>query len=171
MDLTKPEQAEIRRKQRQGVTFPEELFQLAYDQIPDAPYEFKMRLIESRQKNWPLLNADIKMLSALANQQSIEPLVKPQAKRRKAKTKPVSQAELKSLHQQLDRLVSTYQSMLSRGEEVGVMPFEKHRRWLDKAQRVLENPRATKTALSKEISYLEDQIDRLSDQINRRYPD
>ena len=51
------------------------------------------------------------------------------------------------------------------------MPLEKQRRWLEKAQQISENPRATKTALSKEISYLEDQIDRWSDQINRRQLD
>lgn len=49
MELTKGQQVEIRRKQRQWMVFPERLFQLAYDQIPDAPYEFKIRLIESRQ--------------------------------------------------------------------------------------------------------------------------
>ncbi|KRM03405.1 hypothetical protein LG045_07320 [Limosilactobacillus gastricus] len=170
MELTKGQQVEIRRKQRQWMVFPERLFQLAYDQIPDAPYEFKIRLIESRQQNWPLTNDDIKVLSALANHQSIDPLIVKPSKKRQT-SKKVSQAELDSLHQQLKGLIANYQALLGRAEEVGLMPLEKQRRWLEKAQQISENPRATKTALSKEISYLEDQIDRWSDQINRRQLD
>ena len=170
MELTKGQQVEIRRKQRQGVAFPERLFQLAYDQIPDAPYEFKIRLIESRQKDWPLTNDDIKVLSALANHQSIDRLIVKPTKKRQT-TKKASQAELNSLHQQLKGLIANYQALLSRAEEVGLMPLENQRRWLDKAQRILENHRATKAVLSKEVAYLEDQIDRWSDQINRRQLD
>lgn len=110
------------------------------------------------------------MLSALANHQSIDPLIVKPSKKRQT-SKKVSQAELDSLHQQLKGLIANYQALLGRAEEVGLMPLEKQRRWLEKAQQISENPRATKTALSKEISYLEDQIDRWSDQINRRQLD
>ena len=113
MELTKGQQVEIRRKQRQWMVFPERLFQLAYDQIPDAPYEFKIRLIESRQQNWPLTNDDIKVLSALANHQSIDPLIVKPSKKRQT-SKKVSQAELDSLHQQLKGLIANYQALLGR---------------------------------------------------------
>lgn len=110
------------------------------------------------------------MLSALANHQSIDRLIVKPTKKRQT-TKKASQAELNSLHQQLKGLIANYQALLSRAEEVGLMPLEKQRRWLDKAQRILENHRATKAVLSKEVAYLEDQIDRWSDQINRRQLD
>ena len=167
---TKREQKAIRAKIEKGIGFPDELYQMA--QQKQRSFAKQMRMEFSRKKGLPLLNSDIRILTEIINglakskgrsetKTKEKSRVSPSRNRRPGNENEVARERLRTLLRRYDGIVSS-------GEEIGEMQFEKHRRYRHKAAQVLENPQATTNSLKKQVNYLENQIERLEERVSRR---
>lgn len=165
---TKREQKAIRAKIEKGIDFPDELYQMA--QQKQRSFAKQMRMEFSRKKGLPLLNSDIRILTEIING-STTPRVNAQTKKQ-SRTSPSCNRrpgnENEVARERLRTLLRRYDGMVSSGEEIGEMQFEKHRRYRHRAAQVLDNPQATTNSLKKQVNYLENQIERLEERVARR---
>lgn len=167
---TKREQKAIRAKIEKGIDFPDELYRMARQK--QHSFANLKRMEFSRKEGLPLLNSDIQILTEIINGSTKS------KGRSEAKTKEKSRVspsrnrrpgnENEVARERLRTLLRRYDGMVSSGEEIGEMQFEKHRRYRHKAAQVLENPQATTNSLKKQVNYLENQIERLEERVSRR---
>ena len=165
---TKREQKAIRAKIEKGIGFPDELYQMA--QQKQRSFANLKRMEFSRKEGLPLLNSDIQILTEIINssknaranaQTKKQSRTSPSRNRRPGNENEVARERLRTL-------LRRYDGMVSSGEEIGEMQFEKHRRYRHKAAQVLDNPQATTNSLKKQVNYLENQIERLEERVSRR---
>ncbi|MDO4455792.1 MAG: hypothetical protein Q4B66_03730 [Ligilactobacillus agilis] len=171
---TKAEVKEIEQKMARQVKFPEALFQLAWQKGVAIPNLARIKI--SRDQQLPLLTVDIQNLTAVANDQPIKQVVEP--KKSKAKLKPrrkksavnlkPSRGDQQVARKRLKSLLQRYDGLVQSGEAMGVMQFEKHRRYRSKALAILNDQDATLASLSRQANYLESQIQRLEERLHDR---
>ena len=73
-----------------------------------------------------------------------------------------------SAKKQLQTMLKRYDGLVASAEEIGVMQFEKHRRYRNRAFEVLNDPDATMAAMHRQANYLEGQIQRLEERMQQR---
>lgn len=165
------QQKNILQKANRGIGFPEQLYQLA---LAAGSSE---RIKACRQARMPLLTEDIQNLTAVANHQPIEPRTALKSSQRHYKKrvqvieKTVVQSSKNSkalASQRLQTMLKRYDDLADTAETMGIMQFEKHRRYRNRAFEILNDPDAKTTALSRQSSYLEVQIERLEERMQSR---
>ena len=77
-------------------------------------------------------------------------------------------ATIRLAKKQLQGMLKRYDSLVASAEEIGVMQFEKHRRYRNRAFEILNNPDATAAAMHRQVNYLEGQIQRLEERMQQR---
>lgn len=168
------QQAEIQSKHRRGIGFPAELYQRALKAGKSIPHYQRIKACQKCQL--PLLTEDIQNLTAVINHQSLSSPVSSSAKQYR-QTKPPKRQSLitdtktdtkKSAKKQLQTMLKRYDSLVASAEEIGVMQFEKHRRYRNRAFEVLNDPDATMAAMHRQANYLEGQIQRLEERMQQR---
>lgn len=166
---SKAEQAEIEKKTSKGVKFPTALYQLA--KANGQPIPKHARIKACQRVGMPLLKADIQNLTALANgQKFLQPAMsKKKVQHLHAKSirrqKPRPQVTAK---ERLQRILRQYDSWVQTGEEIGIMQFEKHRRYRMQAANVLKDPDVTNYALNRQVNLMENQLERLMERVQWR---
>ena len=65
-------------------------------------------------------------------------------------------------------MIKRYDDLADTAETMGIMQFEKHRRYRNRAFEILNDPDAKTTTLSRQSSYLEVQIERLEERMQSR---
>ncbi|SDN82216.1 hypothetical protein [Limosilactobacillus mucosae] len=192
------EQAIILAKHQRGIGFPAELYQRALKAGKSIPHY--QRIVACQQAQLPLLSEDIQNLTAVINHQPLSNPVSGSAKQhQRAKSKkqqPMitrpheknwSKMHTKSKKQrpatnnanpdaktsakkQLQTMLKRYDGLVASAEEIGVMQFEKHRRYRNRAFEVLNDPDATMAmaAMHRQANYLEGQIKRLEERMQQR---
>lgn len=73
-----------------------------------------------------------------------------------------------SAKKQLQTMLKRYDGLVASAEEIGVMQFEKHRRYRNRAFEVLNDPDATPASMHRQANYLEGQIQRLKERMQQR---
>ncbi|WP_048345293.1 hypothetical protein [Limosilactobacillus mucosae] len=166
------EQAIILAKHQRGIGFPAELYQRALKAGKSIPHY--QRIVACQQAQLPLLTEDIQNLTAVINHQPLSNPVSGSAKQhQRAKSKkqrPVNaNTDTKtSAKKQLQTMLKRYDGLVASAEEIGVMQFEKHRRYRNRAFEVLNDPDATMAAMHRQANYLEGQIQRLEERMQQR---
>ncbi|WP_283576085.1 hypothetical protein [Limosilactobacillus pulli] len=168
------QQAEIQSKHQRGIGFPAELYQRALKAGKFIPHY--QRIKACQQAQLPLLTEDIQNLTAVINHQPLASPTTGSAKRRqrtKHRTRrPVATnakaAAKTDAKKQLQGMLKRYDSLVASAEEIGVMQFEKHRRYRNRAFEILNNPDATTAAMHRQVNYLEGQIQRLEERMQQR---
>ncbi len=168
------QQAEIQSKHQRGIGFPAELYQRALKSGKFIPHY--QRIKACQQAQLPLLTEDIQNLTAVINHQPLASPTTGSAKRRqrtKHRTRrPVATnakaAAKTDAKKQLQGMLKRYDSLVASAEEIGVMQFEKHRRYRNRAFEILNNPDATAAAMHRQVNYLEGQIQRLEERMQQR---
>ena len=188
------QQAEIQSKHQRGIGFPAELYQRALKAGKFIPHY--QRIVACQQAQLPLLTEDIQNLTAVINHQPLSNPVSGSAKqhqRAKSKkqqsmtTRPHEKNWLKmrtkskkqrpvnanidtktSAKKQLQTMLKRYDGLVASAEEIGVMQFEKHRRYRNRAFEVLNDPDATPASMHRQANYLEGQIQRLKERMQQR---
>ena len=164
---SKEEQAVLKEKAKQKIKFPTTLYQIAKANGQFIPKHARIKACQ--RARMPLLKADIQNLTALANGQKLPAPPKKKAKR--SQTKVLRERETLpkiTAKERLQRILSQYDSWVQTGEEVGIMQFEKHRRYRIQAADVLKNPEATNYALNRQANLMENQLERLMERVERR---
>lgn len=171
---TDSQQQNIQQKAERGIGFPEPLYQLALAAGSIIPKH--QRIKACRQARMPLLTADIQNLTAIANHQPIKSDTAQKSSRRHHK-KTVQIIEKTAIQspqnakvfakQRLQTMLKRYDDLADTAETMGVMQFEKHRRYRNRAFEVLNDPDAKVAALSRQSGYLEVQIERLEERMRR----
>ncbi|WP_270638364.1 hypothetical protein [Limosilactobacillus mucosae] len=172
------EQAIILAKHQRGIGFPAELYQRALKAGKSIPHY--QRIVACQQAQLPLLTEDIQNLTAVINHQPLSNPVSGSAKQhQRAKSKkqqPMttrpheknwSKMRTKS-KKQLQTMLKRYDGLVASAEEIGVMQFEKHRRYRNRAFEVLNDPDATPASMHRQANYLEGQIQRLEERMQQR---
>lgn len=188
------EQAIILAKHQRGIVFPAELYQRALKAGQSIPHY--QRIVACQQAQLPLLTEDIQNLTAVINHQPLlNPTPGPAKQHQRTKSKkqqPMttrpheknrSEMRAKSKKQrlvnanpdtktsakkQLQAMLKRYDGLVTSAEEIGVMQFEKHRRYRNRAFEVLNDPDATMAAMHRQANYLEGQIQRLEERMQQR---
>lgn len=166
------EQAIILAKHQRGIGFPAELYQRALKAGKSIPHY--QRIVACQQAQLPLLTEDIQNLTAVINHQPLSNPVSGSAKQhQRAKLKkqqPVNaNTDTKtSAKKQLQTMLKRYDGLVASAEEIGVMQFEKHRRYRNRAFEVLNDPDATVASMHRQVNYLEGQIQRLEERMQQR---
>ncbi|MFR0579483.1 hypothetical protein ACLUW0_02035 [Limosilactobacillus mucosae] len=169
------QQKNILQKANRGIGFPEQLYQLALAAGSSIPKHERIKAC--RQARMPLLTEDIQNLTAVANHQPIEPRTALKSSQRHYKKrvqvieKTVVQSSKNSkvlASQRLQTMLKRYDDLADTAETMGIMQFEKHRRYRNRAFEILNDPDAKTTALSRQSSYLEVQIERLEERMQSR---
>ena len=188
------QQAEIQSKHQRGIGFPAELYQRARKAGKFIPHY--QRIKACQQAQLPLLTEDIQNLTAVINHQPLSNPVSGSAKQHqraksitqqpmttrpheknwsKMRTKSKKQRPVNanidtktSAKKQLQTMLKRYDGLVASAEEIGVMQFEKHRRYRNRAFEVLNDPDATMAAMHRQANYLEGQIQRLEERMQQR---
>lgn len=188
------QQAEIQSKHQRGIGFPAELYQRALKAGKFIPHY--QRIKACQQAQLPLLTEDIQNLTAVINHQPLSNPVSGSAKQHqrakskkqqpmttrpheknwsKMRTKSKKQRPVNantdtktSAKKQLQTMLKRYDGLVASAEEIGVMQFEKHRRYRNRAFEVLNDPDATMAAMHRQANYLEGQIQRLEERMQQR---
>lgn len=188
------EQAIILAKHQRGIGFPAELYQRALKAGKSIPHY--QRIVACQQAQLPLLTEDIQNLTAVINHQpplnQVSGLAKQHQRtkskkqrsvttrphernRSKMRTKSKKQRPVNantdtkiSAKKQLQTMLKRYDGLVASAEEIGVMQFEKHRRYRNRAFEVLNDPDATMAAMHRQANYLEGQIQRLEERMQQR---
>ncbi|MFR0617379.1 hypothetical protein ACLUWF_04235 [Limosilactobacillus mucosae] len=164
------EQAIILAKHQRGIGFPAELYQRALKAGKSIPHY--QRIVACQQAQLPLLTEDIQNLTAVINHQPLASPTTGSANRRqrtKHRTRrPVATNAKTAAKKQLQGMLKRYDSLVASAEEIGVMQFEKHRRYRNRAFEILNNPDATAAAMHRQVNYLEGQIQRLEERMQQR---
>ena len=190
------EQAIILAKHQRGIGFPAELYQRALKAGKSIPHY--QRIVACQQAQLPLLTEDIQNLTAVINHQPLSNPVSGSAKQHqrakskkqqpmttrpheknwsKMSTKSNNQRQVTnnakpdtktSAKKQLQTMLKRYDGLVASAEEIGVMQFEKHRRYRNRAFEVLNDPDATMAAMHRQANYLEGQIQRLEERMQQR---
>ena len=187
------EQAIILAKHQRGIGFPAELYQRALKAGKSIPHY--QRIVACQQAQLPLLTEDIQNLTAVINHQPPLNPVSGSAKqhqrtkskkqrsvttrphernRSKMRAKSNNQRQVTnnakpdtktSAKKRLQTMLKRYDGLVASAEEIGVMQFEKHRRYRNRAFEVLNDPDATMAAMHRQANYLEGQIQRLEERM------
>lgn len=190
------EQAIILAKHQRGIGFPAELYQRALKAGKSIPHY--QRIVACQQAQLPLLTEDIQNLTAVINHQPLSNPVSGSAKQHqrakskkqqpmttrpheknwsKMRTKSNNQRQVTnnakpdtktSAKKQLQTMLKRYDGLVASAEEIGVMQFEKHCRYRNRAFEVLNDPDATMAAMHHQANYLEGQIQRLEERMQQR---
>ncbi len=188
------QQAEIQSKHQRGIGFPAELYQRALKTGKFIPHY--QRIKACQQAQLPLLTEDIQNLTAVINHQPLSNPVSGSAKQHqrakskkqqsmttrpheknwsKMRTKSKKQRPVNanidtktSAKKQLQTMLKRYDGLVASAEEIGVMQFEKHRRYRNRAFEVLNDPDATPASMHRQANYLEGQIQRLKERMQQR---
>lgn len=188
------QQAEIQSKHQRGIGFPAELYQRALKAGKFIPHY--QRIVACQQAQLPLLTEDIQNLTAVINHQPLSNPVSGSAKQHqrakskkqqpmttrpheknwsKMRTKSKKQRPVNanidtktSAKKQLQTMLKRYDGLVASAEEIGVMQFEKHRRYRNRAFEVLNDPDATPASMHRQANYLEGQIQRLKERMQQR---
>ncbi|MEO5283895.1 hypothetical protein ABC389_07795 [Limosilactobacillus sp. WILCCON 0053] len=190
------EQAIILAKHQRGIGFPAELYQRALKAGKSIPHY--QRIKACQQAQLPLLTEDIQNLTAVINHQPLLNPASGSAKQRQrtkskkqqsVNTRPHEKNRSKmrakskkqrsatdnakpdaktSAKKQLRIMLKRYDGLVASAEEIGVMQFEKHRRYRNRAFEVLNDPDAAMAAMHRQANYLEGQIQRLEERMQRR---
>lgn len=190
------EQVIILAKHQRGIGFPAELYQRALKAGKSIPHY--QRIAACQQAQLPLLTEDIQNLTAVINHQPLSNPVSGSAKQHqrakskkqqpmtarlheknwsKMRTKSNNQRQVTnnakpdtktSAKKQLQTMLKRYDGLVASAEEIGVMQFEKHRRYRNRAFEVLNDPDATMAAMHRQANYLEGQIQRLEERMQQR---
>lgn len=188
------EQAIILAKHQRGIVFPAELYQRALKAGQSIPHY--QRIVACQQAQLPLLTEDIQNLTAVINHQPLlnptpgpakqhqrtkskkqQPMTtrpheknrsKMRAKSKKQRLVNANPDTKTSAKKQLQTMLKRYDGLVTSAEEIGVMQFEKHRRYRNRAFEVLNNPDATVASMHRQANYLEGQIQRLEERMQRR---
>lgn len=188
------EQAIILAKHQRGIVFPAELYQRALKAGQSIPHY--QRIVVCQQAQLPLLTEDIQNLTAVINHQPLlnptpgpakqhqrtkskkqQPMTtrpheknrsKMRAKSKKQRLVNANPDTKTSAKKQLQTMLKRYDGLVTSAEEIGVMQFEKHRRYRNRAFEVLNNPDATVASMHRQANYLEGQIQRLEERMQRR---
>lgn len=190
------EQAIILAKHQRGIGFPAELYQRALKAGKSIPHY--QRIVACQQAQLPLLTEDIQNLTAVINHQPLLNPVSGSAKQRQRAKSKKQQPMTTRLHEknrskmraksnnqrqvtnnakpdtktsakkQLQTMLKRYDGLVASAEEIGVMQFEKHRRYRNRAFEVLNDPDATMAAMHRQANYLEGQIQRLEERMQQR---
>lgn len=190
------EQAIILAKHQRGIGFPAELYQRALKAGKSISHY--QRIVACQQAQLPLLTEDIQNLTAVINHQPLSNPVSGSAKQHqrakskkqqpmttrpheknwsKMRTKPNNQRQVTnnakpdtktSAKKQLQTMLKRYDGLVASAEEIGVMQFEKHRRYRNRAFEVLNDPDATLASMHRQANYLEGQIQRLEERMQQR---
>lgn len=154
------------------------------------------RIVACQQAQLPLLTEDIQNLTAVINHQPLSNPVSGSAKQHqrakskkqqpmttrpheknwsKMRTKSKKQRPVNanidtktSAKKQLQTMLKRYDGLVASAEEIGVMQFEKHRRYRNRAFEVLNDPDATPASMHRQANYLEGQIQRLKERMQQR---
>lgn len=184
------EQAIILAKHQRGIGFPAELYQRALKAGKSIPHY--QRIAACQQAQRPLLTEDIQNLTAVINHQPLlnpasssakqrqrtkskkqqpvntRPHEKNRSKKQRSATNNAKPDAKTSAKKQLRIMLKRYDGLMASAEEIGVMQFEKHRRYRNRAFEVLNDPDAKTAAMHRQINYLEGQIQRLEESMQRR---
>ena len=188
------QQAEIQSKHQRGIGFPAELYQRALKAGKFIPHY--QRIVACQQAQLPLLTEDIQNLTAVINHQPLSNPVSGSAKQHqrakskkqqsmttrpheknwsKMRTKSKKQRPVNanidtktSAKKQLQTMLKRYDGLVASAEEIGVMQFEKHRHYRNRAFEVLNDPDATPASMHRQANYLEGQIQRLKERMQQR---
>ena len=188
------EQAIILAKHQREIVFPAELYQRALKAGQSIPHY--QRIVACQQAQLPLLTEDIQNLTAVINHQPLlnptpgpakqhqrtkskkqQPMTtrpheknrsKMRAKSKKQRLVNANPDTKTSAKKQLQTMLKRYDGLVTSAEEIGVMQFEKHRRYRNRAFEVLNNPDATVASMHRQANYLEGQIQRLEERMQRR---
>lgn len=190
------EQAIILAKHQRGIGFPAELYQRALKAGKSIPHY--QRIKACQQAQLPLLTEDIQNLTAVINHQPLlNPTPGPAKQRQRTKSKKQQSVNTRpheknrskmrakskkqrsatdsakpdaktSAKKQLQTMLKRYDGLVTSAEEIGVMQFEKHRRYRNRAFEVLNNPDATVASMHRQANYLEGQIQRLEERMQQR---
>ena len=168
------EQVIILAKHQRGIGFPAELYQRALKAGKSLPHY--QRIVACQQAQLPLLSEDIQNLTAVINHQ---PLLNPasgsakqrqrtKSKKQRSATNNANPDAKTSAKKQLQTMLKRYDGLVASAEEIGVMQFEKHRRYRNRAFEVLNDPDATMAAMHRQANYLEGQIQHLEERMQQR---
>ena len=188
------QQAEIQSKHQRGIGFPAELYQRALKAGKSIPHYQRIKACQKCQL--PLLTEDIQNLTAVINHQPLSNPVSGLAKQHqrakskkqqsmttrpheknwsKMRTKSKKQRPVTantdtktSAKKQMQTMLKRYDGLVASAEEIGVMQFEKHRRYRNRAFEVLNDPDATVASMHRQANYLEGQIQRLEERMQQR---
>ena len=186
------EQAIILAKHQRGIGFPAELYQRALKAGKSIPHY--QRIKACQQAQLPLLTEDIQNLTAVINHQPLvnlnpasssakqrqrtkskkqqpvntRPHEKNRSKKQRSATNNAKPDAKTSAKKQLRIMLKRYDGLVASAEEIGVMQFEKHRRYRNRAFEVLNDPDAAMAAMHRQANYLEGQIQRLEERMQRR---
>ncbi len=190
------EQVIILAKHQRGIGFPAELYQRALKAGKSIPHY--QRIAACQQAQLPLLTEDIQNLTAVINHQPLLNPVSGSAKQRQCAKSKKQQPMTTRLHEknrskmrakpkkqrpatnnanpdaktsakkQLQTMLKRYDGLVASAEEIGVMQFEKHRRYRNRAFEVLNDPDATPASMHRQANYLEGQIQRLEERMQQR---
>ena len=154
------------------------------------------RIVACQQAQLPLLTEDIQNLTAVINHQPLSNPVSGSAKQHqrakskkqqpmttrpheknwsKMRAKPKKQRPVNantdtktSAKKTAADMLKRYDGLVASAEEIGVMQFEKHRRYRNRAFEVLNDPDATPASMHRQANYLEGQIQRLEERMQQR---
>ncbi|MEO5288651.1 hypothetical protein [Limosilactobacillus allomucosae] len=184
------EQAIILAKHQRGIGFPAELYQRALKAGKSIPHYQRIKACQQAQR--PLLTEDIQNLTAVINHQPLlnpasssakqrqrtkskkqqpvntRPHEKNRSKKQRSATNNAKPDAKTSAKKQLRIMLKRYDGLVANAEEIGVMQFEKHRRYRNRAFEVLNDPDAAMAAMHRQANYLEGQIQRLEERMQQR---
>lgn len=188
------QQAIILAKHQRGIGFPAELYQRALKAGKSIPHYQRIKACQKYQL--PLLTEDIQNLTAVIDHQPLlnptpgpakqhqrtkskkqQPMTtrpheknrsKMRAKSKKQRLVNANPDTKTSAKKQLQAMLKRYDGLVTSAEEIGVMQFEKHRRYRNRAFEVLNNPDATVASMHRQVNYLEGQIQRLEERMQQR---